>query len=140
MNVAKIKEMLCAYDVERVYLVKEGKFYVLILFIEERKKKFREKMGGKKGVLRFTEGWIEFSDKKVARMVALSINNTKMSNLNYLDKKKGTFYSEDTWCIKYLPKFKWENLTEKLAYDARMRKEKLTAEVKKENKKKDYYL
>jgi ESF2/ABP1 family protein len=42
--------------------------------------------------------------------------------------------------MKYLPKFKWENLTEKLAYDVRIRKEKLQVEIKKENKKKDYYL
>ena len=42
--------------------------------------------------------------------------------------------------MKYLPKFKWENLTEKLAYDARIRKEKLNLELKKENKKKDFYM
>lgn len=57
-----------------------------------------------------------------------------------IDNKKGNFYAEDLWCMKYLPKFKWENLTEKLAYDARIRKEKLQVEIKKENKKKDYYL
>ena len=37
-------------------------------------------MGGKKGQ-KFTEGWIEFEDKKVARMVAMSLNNTKMSKM-----------------------------------------------------------
>jgi ESF2/ABP1 family protein len=42
--------------------------------------------------------------------------------------------------MRYLPKFKWENLTEKLAYDARIRKEKLNLELKKENKKKDFYI
>lgn len=36
--------------------------------------------------------------------------------------KKNSFYSEDLWSIKYLPKFKWSNLTEKFAYDAKMRK------------------
>jgi ESF2/ABP1 family protein len=54
--------------------------------------------------------------------------------------KKRNFHGEDLWCIKYLPKFKWENLTEKLAYDARVRKEKLNLELKKENKKKDFYI
>lgn len=81
-------------------------------------------MGGKKGQ-KYIEGWVEFEDKKVARMVALSLNNTKMCNSINIGNKKRSFYAEDLWCIKYLPKFKWENLTEKLAYDARMRKEKL---------------
>ena len=73
-------------------------------------------------------------------MVALSLNATKMSNSLKKVNKKSSFYAEDLWCIKYLPKFKWENLTEKLAYDARVRKEKLNAETQKENKKKDYYI
>ena len=73
-------------------------------------------------------------------MVALSLNSTKMGIYKYLANKKGSFYAEDLWCIKYLPKFKWENLTEKLAYDARVRKEKMQVEIRKENKKKDYYL
>ncbi len=78
-------------------------------------------------------------------MVALSLNNTKISiknfNLfNFKVNKKKSYYSEDVWCMKYLPKFKWENLTEKLAYDARIRKEKLNLELKKENKKKDFYI
>ena len=96
-------------------------------------------MGGSKQI-KYVEGWVEFTDKRVARMTALSLNNTKMSRILNLGQKKGSFYAEDLWCIKYLPKFKWENLTEKLAYDARMRKERLNAEVKKENKKRDYYL
>ncbi len=52
-----------------------------------------------------------------------------MSKYFKIVNKKGSFYAEDLWCIKYLPKFKWENLTEKLAYDARVRKEKLNAEI-----------
>jgi len=30
-------------------------------------------MGGKKNI-KYVEGWVEFTDKKVARMVALSLN------------------------------------------------------------------
>ena len=54
--------------------------------------------------------------------------------------KKGNYYSEDLWSIKYLPKFKWDNLTEKFAYDARIRKEKLKNEIQKSKKEHDYYL
>jgi ESF2/ABP1 family protein len=38
-------------------------------------------------------------------MVALTLNGQKMIG------KKGEFYSEDIWTLKYLPKFKWHNLT-----------------------------
>ena len=41
----------------------------------------------------------------MARMVALSLNGQKMIN------KKGSFYSEDIWNLKYLSKFKWHHLT-----------------------------
>ena len=29
----------------------------------------------------YTEGWVEFSDKRIAKRVALSLNCTKMGNL-----------------------------------------------------------
>jgi len=54
-------------------------------------------------------------------------------------KKKG-FYADDLWTIRYLPKFKWENLTEKLAYDQRMRKEKMQMEIVQEKKKQEFYM
>lgn len=38
-------------------------------------------------------------------MTAIILNGQKMV------QKKGTFYSEDVWNLKYLPKFKWHNLT-----------------------------
>jgi ESF2/ABP1 family protein len=43
-------------------------------------------------------------------MVALSFNGHKMVH------KKGSFYNEDVWNLKYLPKFKWHHLTERLAH------------------------
>jgi ESF2/ABP1 family protein len=42
--------------------------------------------------------------------------------------------------LKYLPKFKWENLTEKITYDMKMRKEKLKAELSLAKKQHDHYL
>lgn len=67
-------------------------------------------------------------------MTAESLNCTKIVG------KKGTFYSEDLWCIKYLPKFKWDNLTEKFAYDEKVRKEKLKTEMQQAKKEHDYYI
>jgi ESF2/ABP1 family protein len=41
----------------------------------------------------------------MAKLAALALNGNKMVN------KKGSFYAEDLWNIKYLPKFKWHHLT-----------------------------
>lgn len=45
-------------------------------------------------------GWVEFSDKKVAKNVAESLNNT------HIGGRKGDYYHDDTWNLKYLRKFK----------------------------------
>ena len=42
-------------------------------------RKKRKKHGGS-GRKLFTEGWIEFKDKRVAKAVALSLNNTTIGN------------------------------------------------------------
>ncbi len=41
--------------------------------------------------------------------------------------------------MKYLPKFKWENLTEKLVYDERVRKERLKNELNVSKKEQEFY-
>ena len=45
-------------------------------------------------------------------MCALALNGTQIGG-----KKRHNLFYDDIWTIKYLPKFKWQNLTEKLAYD-----------------------
>jgi ESF2/ABP1 family protein len=45
-------------------------------------------------------GWIEFADKKIAKQVAESLNNTPIGG------KKGDFYHDDIWNLKYLKGFK----------------------------------
>lgn len=64
-------------------------------------------------------GWIEFSDKKIAKQVAESLNNTAMGG------KKGDFYHDDIWNVKYLSGFKWDYLTEKMAYEKRVKENKM---------------
>lgn len=56
----------------------------------------------------FTEGWIEFKDKKIARSVA------DMLNAQPIGGKKGSRWKDDVWTMKYLPKFKWNMLTEQV--------------------------
>lgn len=56
----------------------------------------------------YTEGWVEFKDKRVARSVA------DMLNAQPIGGKKGTRWRDDVWTMKYLPKFKWNMLTEQI--------------------------
>jgi ESF2/ABP1 family protein len=61
--------------------------------------KKRKKFGGNKKQ-KYTEGWVEFEDKKLARRVAESLNGTN------IERKKGSHFHDDLWTMKYLPKFK----------------------------------
>ena len=56
----------------------------------------------------YTEGWVEFKDKRVARSVA------DMLNAQPIGGKKGTRLKDDVWTINYLPKFKFNMLTEQI--------------------------
>ena len=76
-------------EVTRLYLAEENP--------EFRKK--RKEHGGN-GSKQFREGWIEFADKRIARQVAESLNNTPMSG------RKGDYYHDDLWNLKYLKGFK----------------------------------
>jgi ESF2/ABP1 family protein len=111
MKPNKFRELLTPYgEITRLYLAVE----------DESARKRRAKSGGN-GSKQFVEGWVEFSDKKVARSVAESLNNTRIGS------KKGDYYYDDLWNLKYLKGFKWEFLTEKFAYERRVRETKLRA-------------
>jgi len=71
----------------------------------------------------FTEGWVEFANKHVAREVASTLNNTQVGG-----KRRSPWYS-DLWNIKYLPRFSWGLLNERLAYERAVRKSRLRTEV-----------
>lgn len=61
-------------------------------------------------------------------------------NGNIIGGKKGSYYHDDIWTMKYLPRFKWSNLTEKLAYDSAVRKKKLQQELTQVKKETNFYL
>jgi ESF2/ABP1 family protein len=93
------------------------------LFLQEEDINIRKKRKARGGnsSKQFTEGWIEYADKKIAKNVAESLNGTQVG------KSKGDFYHDDFWNIKYLKNFKWDYLTEKFAYERRVREQKLKA-------------
>ena len=51
----------------------------LYLAEEDSAVRQRRKKAGGNGTKQFAEGWIEYADKKLAKTVAESLNNTKVS-------------------------------------------------------------
>ena len=70
-------------------------------------RKQRKKAGGNTGK-NFAEGWVEFEDKAVAKRVAALLNGQQMGG------RRRSAYHYDLWTLKYLPKFKWDHLTEEI--------------------------
>ena len=94
---SKLKTLLSQHGViTRVYLEEEDK----------SKRKRRKKAGGGGGK-RYTEGWVEFDDKRHAKTAAEGLHMTNM-------ERKGT-HCEDLWTMRYLKGFKWDMLTEKVS-------------------------
>ncbi|KAL0583558.1 hypothetical protein ABG067_006582 [Albugo candida] len=120
MKPEKARHLLSQYgEVTRIYLVPE----------DNMQRKRRVSQGGNKKKS-YSEGWIEFSDRKVAKRI------TEALNAKQIGGKKRSFYHDDIWNLKYLKGFKWEFLTEKIAYENRIREQKLRMEIaqaKKEN-------
>lgn len=116
MGPAKVKTLLSEFGpVTRVYLVEEDR--------SARKRRRKLAGGAGAGGKRYTEGWVEFEDKKVARLVGERLNNTPITN------HKRSVHFGDLWNVKYLRKFKWEHLTEKVAYERRIREQKMRIEM-----------
>ncbi len=66
---------------------------------------------------------MEFQSKKVAKSVAERLNNTKVGG------KRRSRYHECLWNIKYLPRFKWAHLNERLAYEKAVRQQRMRTEI-----------
>jgi len=93
----------------------------------------RKRAGGNRGK-EYTEGWVEFAKKSVAKRVASMLNGEHMGG-----KKRSAHYY-DLWNIKYLRKFKWDNLIEEIAYKNAVREQKLAMEISVAKKERDFYL
>jgi ESF2/ABP1 family protein len=124
MKPQKLKHLFEQYgEVGRIYCTPE----------DPTLRKQRKQKGGNTGK-NFTEGWVEFEDKKVAKQVARQLNGNPMGG------KKRSAYHFDLWCLKYLPKFKWDNLTEEITYQRAVREQKLAAEISVAKRERDFYL
>lgn len=56
----------------------------------------------------YTDGWVEFASKRVAKVCAETLN------ANLVGGKKGSWYHDDVWNMKYLRGFKWADLMEQV--------------------------
>lgn len=87
----------------------------------------RVRNGGNKKKM-YTEGWVEFVNKKDAKDVC------EMLNAQTIGGKKGSYYRDDMWTLKYLNGFKWHHLTEQIAAESAERSSRMMAELQREKK------
>jgi ESF2/ABP1 family protein len=124
MKPEKVRHLLSQHgEILRIYLTPE----------DPAIRKKRKMMGGNKRQS-YVDGWVEFADKQVARQVASMLNTRPIGG------KQASFYSSDLWSLKYLSKFKWHHLTEKVAYDNAVRKHKVQTEVAQAKRERDFFL
>ncbi|XP_057810190.1 pre-rRNA-processing protein esf2-like isoform X2 [Salvia miltiorrhiza] len=124
MNPLRLRQILSQYgEIGRVYLTPE----------DPANQMRRKKSGGFRGQ-EFSEGWVEFIDKKVAKRVASMLNGEQIGG-----KKRSSIYY-DLWNIKYLSKFKWDDLKEETEIKNATREQKLVLELSAAKKERDFYL
>jgi ESF2/ABP1 family protein len=61
----------------------------------------------------YTDGWVEFKSKRTAKLCAETLNATIVGG------KKGGWYHDDIWNMKYLRGFKWDDLMEQVQRERR---------------------
>lgn len=114
LNVKILRDIMSEFgEVGRVYLE-----------CEDNKKKHRT----------YSEGWVEFKKKRIAKLVAKTLHGT---TLQY--GRKHSILNGQMWSIKYLHRFKWNNLTDKLAHDRAVFEQKRRSEMSQAKKQVDFY-
>jgi len=91
-----------------------------------------EKKMGKKFVS-LCEGWVEFKDRKYAKSVAMYLNNTKVGG------KKKLPWSNCTWNIKYLSKFKFGDIQAEKDLKKALHESRMRAEIDQVKKEANFY-
>jgi ESF2/ABP1 family protein len=114
MNVSILRSKLENYGIKRVYLTPA------------------QKQGTKRQT--YKEGWVEFEDKLMAKLCEYELNGKEIGG------KKSQPFSQELWTIKYLHKFKWNHLMEKLQYNKKLREHKVQAEVKQAHRENQFIL
>ena len=98
------------------------------IFLEPREKKRKSEQRS------FSEGWVEFKRKKIAKQVARDLNNNQVGG-----KRRNPWYHE-LWNMKYLKNFRWTHLNERIAYEQEQRKQRLRQEIALAKKESNFYI
>lgn len=77
---------------------------------------------------------MEFKKKKIAKLAVKELNNTQVGG-----KRRNPWYSE-LWNMKYLKKFRWTHLNERIAYEQEIRKQRLRQEITLAKKEANFYI
>ncbi|KAI8141698.1 hypothetical protein BJV82DRAFT_560959 [Fennellomyces sp. T-0311] len=113
MTPTRVRDFLSEHaELGRIYLERED------ARVTAKRRKFH-----KNKRVNYTEGWVEFKDKRQAKRLASFLNARQVGG------KRGNAFYYETWTIKYLPKFKWRHLTEQMAYEKKARERRLEAEL-----------
>uniref|UniRef100_A0A1B0CWV6 Activator of basal transcription 1 n=1 Tax=Lutzomyia longipalpis TaxID=7200 RepID=A0A1B0CWV6_LUTLO len=121
MTVAILKEFLGEFGkIGRVYL--------------QNNKSDDDEAGKKRRKMRrYTEGWVEFESKKVAKLLALRLNGKPITT------RKGSKFCDILWNLKYLSRFKWVHLSERLTYEKAVYRQRLQTEISLARKEANFY-
>lgn len=103
----KLDGCICSKKVRSLTLILPWRRIIYLGALDAKRAYLRRKYTATKKA-HYTEGWVEFKDKRVGRSVA------EMLNAQPIGGKKGTRWRDDVWTMKYLPKFKWNMLTEQI--------------------------
>ena len=104
MKIIDIRKLLDDYGIQRCYFV-------------PFKKKLQNVDG--KRVQAYKEGWIEFEDKIYAKLAEYQLNGKPIGG------NKKCVYRDELWNLKYLHKFKWNDLVESMTLEKKIQEKKL---------------
>ena len=119
MKISELRKLLEDYGMERCYLVPL--------------KKKMENINGKK-VQAYKEGWIEFNDKIYAKLAEYQLNGRPIGG------SKKCPYKDELWNLKYLHKFKWNDLMENITMEKKIQEKKLKIEIAQSKRENDFII
>ncbi|CAM9440944.1 activator of basal transcription 1 [Lampetra fluviatilis] len=124
LRVKHVRQLLSRHgELGRIFLQPEDK----------HTRKVRKKIS-RSNARSYTEGWVEFVDKKKAKLAAIMLNNNRITT-----RKRSRFY-DDLWSLKYLHRFRWAHLSERLAYERTVRNQRLRTEIAQAKKETGFYV
>ena len=121
-------------SVVRNLLSPYGNILRIFLAPEEHSSYLRRRRAGGNSKRGFVDGWIEFASKRRAKACAETLNGSTIGG------KKGGYYRDDVWNLKYLKGFKWDDLMEQVQGERRAREARLRAEIARETRERKAFL